>query len=321
MAAPLTLLALLIELMFGYPKGLARAIGHPVTWMGKLIDWLDAKLNHEDASPDARRRAGAIAVFVLLAVVGIIAFVVEQMLLLLPLGLLAAAIFASTMLSQRSLFVHVADVAEALEARGLDAGREAVAKIVGRDTATLDEAGVARAAIETLAENFSDGVVAPSFFMVLAGLPGAALYKAINTADSMIGHRTERHAEFGRNAAQLDDIVNLPASRLSALLIAAAASITKGASASDAWQAAWRDGPKHASPNAGYPEAAMAGALGLSLAGPRTYHGKETAGAWMSDGRREVNVGDIRAALNLYGRADGLLIAIVFVLAALTWLI
>jgi adenosylcobinamide-phosphate synthase len=315
MSAQLTFVALLIELMIGYPQSLARAAGHPVTWMGKLIDWLDAKLNRDDASAEARRRAGAIAVFVLLAAVGIVAFVVEQVLLLLPLGFFAAALVASTMLSQRSLFVHVADVADALEERGLEAGREAVAKLVGRDTATLDEAGVARAAIESLAENFSDGVVVPSFFMVLAGLPGAALYKAINTADSMIGHRTERHADFGRNAAQLDDIVNLPASRLSALLIAGAASITKSASGAAAWQATWRDGPKHASPNAGYPEAAMAGALGLSLTGPRFYHGKETAGAWMGDGRRDVNVADIRAALNLYARADGILIALVCVIA------
>ena len=285
--------------------------------MGRLIDWLDAKLNREDASAETRRRAGAVAVFVLLAAVGIVAFVVEQVLFLLPLGLLAVAIVASTMLSLRSLFAHVADVAEALGERGLEAGREAVAKIVGRDTAQLDEAGVARAAIESLAENFSDGVVAPAFFMVLAGLPGAALYKAINTADSMIGHRTERHADFGRNAAQLDDIVNLPASRLSALLIVAAATLTKGASASAAWHTAWRDGPKHVSPNAGYPEAAMAGALGLSLAGPRVYHGKETDGAWMGEGRRETGVADIRAALELYGRADGLVIAIVFVVAAI----
>jgi len=285
--------------------------------MGRLIDWLDAKLNREDASAETRRRAGAIAVFVLLAAVGIVAFVVEQVLFLLPLGLLAVAIVASTMLSQRSLFVHVAGVAEALEECGLETGREAVAKIVGRDTAQLDEAGVARAAIESLAENFSDGVVAPAFFMVLAGLPGAALYKAINTADSMIGHRTERHADFGRNAAQLDDIVNLPASRLSALLIVAAAALTKGASASAAWHTTWRDGPKHVSPNAGYPEAAMAGALGLSLAGPRVYHGKEAEAAWMGDGRREAGAADIRAALELYGRADGLFIAIVFVLAAL----
>jgi adenosylcobinamide-phosphate synthase len=320
MAAPLTLLALLIELMFGYPQSLARAIGHPVTWMGRLIGWLDAKLNREDASAEGRRRAGVIAVFVLLLVVGIVAFIVEQILLLLPLGLLAVAIVASSMLSQRSLFVHVADVAEALEERGLEAGREAVAKIVGRDTEALDEAGVARAAIESLAENFSDGVVAPSFFMVLAGLPGAALYKAINTADSMIGHRTARHADFGRNAAQLDDIVNLPAARLSAMLIAAAAALTKGASAAAAWQATWRDGPTHVSPNAGYPEAAMAGALGLALAGPRSYHGEEAQGAWMGDGRREAGVADIRAALELYGRAAGLFIALVFVLAALTLL-
>jgi adenosylcobinamide-phosphate synthase len=315
MAAPLTLLALLIELMMGYPQGLARMIGHPVTWMGKLIGWLDTKLNREDDSPEARRKAGAIAVFVLLLIVGIVAFLIESALFLLPFGIVLVAIVASTLLAQRSLFVHVADVADAIEERGLEAGREAVAKLVGRDTAALDEAGVARAAIESLAENFSDGVVAPSFFMVLIGLPGAALYKAINTADSMIGHRTERHADFGRNAAQLDDIVNLPASRLSAMLIAAAASITKGASGAAAWRATWRDGPKHASPNAGYPEAAMAGALGLSLAGPRFYHGEATEGAWMGDGRREVNVADIRAALNLYARADGLLIALVCIVA------
>ena len=301
----------------GYPAALARSIGHPVTWMGQLITWLDRRLNRDDASPEARRRAGGVALLVLLVVVGLVALVVEQTLLLLPLGLLFAAIAASTMLAQHSLLVHVGQVADALEDGGLEAGREAVAHIVGRDTAGLDQAGVARAAIESLAENFSDGVVAPAFWMVIAGLPGAALYKAINTADSMIGHRTERHQDFGRTAAQLDDIVNLPASRLSALLIVAAAYLTKGASASAAWQATWRDGPKHASPNAGHPEAAMAGALGLSLAGPRVYDGAITDGAWMGEGRREVNASDIRTALELYSRADGLLIAVVFVLAAL----
>jgi len=308
---------LLIELTVGYPDGLARAIGHPVTWMGRLVSWLDQRLNRDGADPETRRRAGAVAMLVLLCVVGVVAFLIEQSLLLLPLGLIAVAILASTFLAQRSLFMHVASVAEALEDGGVAAGREAVAQIVGRDTADLDEAGVARAAIESLAENFSDGVVAPAFWMVIAGLPGAALYKAINTADSMIGHRTERHQDFGRTAAQLDDIVNFPASRLSALLIVAASYLTKGASASGAWQAMWRDGSKHASPNAGYPEAAMAGALGLALAGPRAYDGAPTDGAWMGDGRREANAADIRAALELYGRADGLLIAIVFVLAAL----
>jgi adenosylcobinamide-phosphate synthase len=321
MAAPLALLALLFELMVGYPAALARSIGHPVTWMGQLIAWLDRRLNHDDASPEPRRRAGAVALLVLLVVVGAVAFIVEQTLLLLPFGLLFAAVAASTMLAQRSLAVHVGQVADALDEGGIDAGRKAVAQIVGRDTAELDQAGVARAAIESLAENFSDGVVAPTFWMVIAGLPGAALYKAINTADSMIGHRTERYQDFGRTAAQLDDIFNLPASRLTALLIVAAAYLTKGASASAAWQAMWRDSSKHASPNAGYPEAAMAGALGLSLAGPRVYHGAITDGAWMGDGRREATPEDIRSALDLYSRADGLLIAIVFVLAALIALI
>lgn len=303
--------------MVGYPDRLARSIGHPVTWMGRLISWLDRRLNRDDADPESRRRAGAVAMLALFSIVGLVAFLIERALLLLPLGLIAVAIVASTLLAQRSLFIHVARVADALDDDGVAAGREAVAQIVGRDSADLDEAGVARAAIESLAENFSDGVVAPAFWMVIAGLPGAALYKAINTADSMIGHRTKRHQDFGRTAAQLDDIVNFPASRLSALLIVAASYLTKGASASGAWQAMRRDASRHASPNAGYPEASMAGALGLGLGGPRAYEGAEVDGAFMGDGRREAKAADIRAALDLYSRADGLLIAIVFVLAAL----
>jgi adenosylcobinamide-phosphate synthase len=317
MAAPLALLALLIELMVGYPEGLARSVGHPVTWMGRLITWLDQRLNRDEADPETRRRAGAVAMLVLLGIVGGVAFLIEWTLLLLPLGFIVVALLASTLLAQRSLFMHVASVADALDEGGVDAGRMAVAQIVGRDTGSLDEAGIARAAIESLAENFSDGVVAPSFWMVIAGLPGAAVYKAINTADSMIGHRTKRHLDFGRTAAQLDDLVNLPASRLSALLLAAAAFTTKGASGAATWQAMWRDGPKHASPNAGYPEAAMAGALGLALGGPRSYDGVGVDGALMGNGRREANAADIRAALELYSRADGLLIAIVLALAAL----
>jgi adenosylcobinamide-phosphate synthase len=310
------LLALLFELMVGYPPALTRSIGHPVTWIGHLISWLDRKLNRDDAAAEPRRRAGAVALLVLLVVVGTVAFAIELILLQLPFGLLFAAVAASTLLAQRSLFVHVSQVADALEDGGIGAGRQAVAHIVGRDTGDLDQAGVARAAIESLAENFSDGVVAPTFWMIIAGLPGAAVYKAINTADSMIGHRTERYQDFGRTAAQLDDFVNLPASRLSALLIVAAAYLTKGASGAAAWQATWRDGRKHASPNAGYPEAAMAGALGLALSGPRSYDGALSDGAWMGDGRREATPEDIHAALELCSRADGLLIAIVFLLAA-----
>lgn len=318
MGAPLTFIALLVELMIGYPERLTKAIGHPVTWMGRLIDWLDTKLNREHEAAEARRRAGSIALLILLVVVGLISLIVEQTLLLLPLGFFALALVASTLLAQRSLFSHVASVADALEEGGVEAGRMAVAKIVGRDTASLDEAEIARAAIESLAENFSDGVVAPSFFMVLASLPGAALYKAINTADSMIGHRTERYRDFGRAAAKLDDIANFPASRLSAMLFAAGAAITKGASGRAAWRSAWRDGPKHVSSNAGYPEAAMAGALGISLGGPRSYHGTETDGAWLGDGRCDVTIADIRAALNLYSRTNGLFISLVLLVAFIT---
>jgi adenosylcobinamide-phosphate synthase len=202
-------------------------------------------------------------------------------------------------------------VAAALEREGLDGGRRAVSQIVGRDPEALNEAGVARAAIESLAENFSDGVVAPVFWLAVGGLAGGVAYKAINTADSMIGHRTPRHNDFGFAAAKLDDVVNLPASRLCALLIVLAAGVTRDASASNAWNSVWRDARNHRSPNAGWPEAAIAGALGLALAGPRVYGGVMVDDATMGSGRRDANADDIRAALKLYRRADAILIALV----------
>jgi adenosylcobinamide-phosphate synthase len=314
----LIFLALLIEALVGYPDRLVGAIGHPVTWMGRLIDWLDASLNHEGTSNASRQVAGAVALAILVAASTAVAYVVERSLLLLPLGIVLASAATSTLIAQRSLYQHVARVATALEQDGLGAGRAAVARIVGRDPEALDEAGVARAAIESLAENFSDGVVAPAFWLALAGLPGGAAYKAINTADSMIGHRTPRHEAFGFAAARLDDLVNLPASRLSALLIvAAAAGLTGRAAAADAWRAVIRDARHHRSPNAGYPEAAFAGALGLALAGPRVYGGVEVKDAVMGNGRRAATAPDIRAALVLYRRADVLLIALVGILALL----
>jgi adenosylcobinamide-phosphate synthase len=314
MTVALTFIVMLVELCVGYPATLHRAIGHPVTWMGRLIAWLDRTLNRETATPQARRAAGVVAVLILLAIVGVLAFLVQSALLRLPFGILAAALVASTLVAQRSLHRHVADVAAALETDGVAAGREAVAHIVGRDTEKLDAAGVARAAIESLAENFSDAIVAPVFWMVIGGLPGAALYKAINTADSMIGHRTPRHQAFGWAAARLDDLVNLPASRLSAVLLVAAAAIS-GNGAGTAWRAVRRDAGKHRSPNAGYPEAAMAAALGLSLAGPRVYGGARVEDAFMGDGRREAEAADIRRALALYRTADAILIVLLGVLA------
>ena len=304
---------MLIELCFGYPERIARAIGHPVTWIGRLIDALDRLLNRETIGARARRAAGIVAVLILIVVVGAVGLVVERELLHLPFGLLVIGLLASTLIAQRSLHRHVADVAVALEKRGTEAGRTAVSHIVGRDTEALDTAGVARAAIESLAENFSDAVVAPILWLAIAGLPGAALYKAINTTDSMIGHRTRRHEAFGWAAARLDDLVNLPASRLSALLLIAAAGLSKDASANGAWRTVWQDAARHRSPNAGYPEAAMAGALGLSLAGPRVYGGVPVEDATMGDGRRDADSADIVRALALYRRADAILLALLAV--------
>jgi adenosylcobinamide-phosphate synthase len=317
MSILVTLIALLLEAFFGYPDRLLRAIGHPVTWIGRLIDDLDRLLNREAAADATRRRAGALTLLILVSTVGTLAYLFEYNLTALPFGYLGVALVASTLIAQRSLHDHVAVVASALEHDGLAGGRDAVSHIVGRDTLSLDEAGVARAAIESLAENFSDGVVAPALWTAIAGLAGGAAYKAINTADSMIGHRSPRHQAFGFYAAKLDDLVNLPASRLAALLIVMAAAITPGASALNAWHAIGRDARHHRSPNAGFPEAAMAGALGLALAGPRVYAGVEVDDAIMGNGRREATPKDIHAALDLYQSADSILIASMAALALL----
>lgn len=306
-----TLLALAVEATIGYPPRLLRAVGHPVMWLGWMIGALDETLNSNTAGAGQRKAAGALALAVTVMLPASAAYAIESALLLLPFGFAAVALLASTLIAQRSLHEHVARVAAALEQDGLDGGRRAVSQIVGRDPDALDEAGVCRAAIESLAENFSDGVVAPVFWLAVTGLGGGAAYKAINTADSMIGHKTLRHRDFGYAAARLDDLVNLPASRLSALLIVLAAAISRGASASRAWQVVWRDARHHRSPNAGWPEAAMAGALGLALAGPRVYGGVMVDDAMMGNGRRNASAADIRGALALYRRADALLIAIV----------
>jgi adenosylcobinamide-phosphate synthase len=317
MFVTLVFLSLLIEAAVGYPGWLVRSIGHPVTWMGRLIGLLDNTLNHEHMSRASRQAAGLASLFIVVGIAGGVAYVLERSLLWLPLGIVFAAFAASTLLAQRSLHAHVEEVAMALEREGLAAGRKAVSHIVGRDTQALDEAAVARAAIESLAENFSDGVVAPALWLAIGGIAGAAVYKAINTADSMIGHRTRRHEAYGWAVARLDDLVNLPASRLSALLLIAAAATTSRASAAQAWRAVVRDASHHRSPNAGYPEAAMAGALDLALAGPRVYAGLWVGDAIMGRGRRAATAADIRRALALFRRADAMLIALFAALAAL----
>lgn len=263
-----------------------------------------------------------LALLVIVSVPAAIAFAIETLLAHVAFGFLATALFASSLLSQRSLGEHVEAVAVALETGGLEAGRTAVSMIVGRDPEQLDEAGVSRAAIESLAENFSDGIVAPALWLGVGGLAGGVAYKAVNTADSMIGHRTPRHEAFGWASARFDDLVNLPASRLTGLLIVAAAFVMNGADARAAWQAIRRDAAKHRSPNAGWPEAAMAGALGLALAGPRVYGGVTVDDSFMGEGgRRDADAADIRRALKLYRIADMMLIALFGLAAAAIWLL
>lgn len=301
--------ALGVEALFGYPQRLYKLIGHPVTWIGALISKLDRDLNRDDESRAARKASGVLALIVLVAISAGLAWIAQITLASTWLGNIALVLIASTMLASRSLYDHVRDVAQALRNEGLDAGRTMVGRIVGRNPETLDEHGVARAAIESLAENASDGITAPVVWFALLGLPGLAAYKAINTADSMIGHRTPRHDAFGWAAARLDDLVNLPASRLTGFLFALAARFIPNGSMDNAFRAMRRDAHRHRSPNAGWPESAMAGALGLKLNGPKTYGATHVEDAYMGDGRREATVDDIDRALRLAGVAWALMIA------------
>ncbi|WP_207458454.1 adenosylcobinamide-phosphate synthase CbiB [Azospirillum sp. SYSU D00513] len=301
--------ALVIEALAGYPDALYARIRHPVVWIGALIAQLDRALNRDGDSFGTRKAAGVLALLVLLLVTGGAASAIAELCRMLPLGGLWEALLASTLLAQRSLHDHVAAVADGFRRGGLEGGRDAVSRIVGRNPATLDEPAVCRAAIESLAENFSDGIVAPAFWLLVGGLPGIALYKAVNTADSMIGHRTPRHEAFGWAAARFDDLVNLPGSRLAALAIAAGARFTPGASAGEAWRSTRRDARRHRSPNAGWPEAAMAGALNLRLGGPRTYGATRIEDAWLGPGRTAATPDDIRDALSVYRRACMALLA------------
>ena len=316
----LAFLALIAERILGYPDWLFKRIGHPVTWIGRLIAELDRRWNHERDDFGVRKRGGVLALITLLAVTIIVSLAIEGLLAKLPFSYILLVLAAASLPAQKSLESHVEAVADALQTGGIETGRKAVSMIVGRDPEQLDEAAVCRAAIESLAENFSDGIVAPAFWMGVGGLAGGAAYKAANTADSMIGHRSARHEAFGWAAARFDDLVNLPASRLSGALFVAAAFFIKEASARKAIEAVRRDARHHRSPNAGWPEAAMAGALGIALAGPRSYGGQMIQARFMGEGgRTELTHHDIRRALKLARVADGLLIGLFGCLALLIW--
>ncbi|WP_339853163.1 adenosylcobinamide-phosphate synthase CbiB [uncultured Nisaea sp.] len=308
-------LALVLDALIGDPPALWRRLPHPVVLFGALIGWGEARWNRVDAGDAARRQGGVLLVVLLLLAAALTGWLLHRLVSFVSYGWLLEAAIASVFLAQRSLHDHVIAVAKAFEADGLPGARRAVSMIVGRDPEQLDEGGVSRAAIETAAENFSDGVVAPAFWYLLAGLPGLLAYKALNTADSMIGHKNARYQEFGWAAARLDDLANLIPARFSAALIWAAAFVTPRGHARSSFRATLRDARLHRSPNAGWPEAAMAGALGLRLAGPRVYSGKKVEDAWMGAGGADAGMGDIRRALVLFRLACGTLILLTGVLS------
>lgn len=299
--------AVVIDAALGDPIWLYRHLPHPVVWIGKIIDFADRFGNRDGDPPIRRKRAGVIAIVALVVASLLIGNWLQIALLALPWGKFWLAVAMSSLIAQNSLYRHVAAVASGLEISGAEGGRIAVAKIVGRDPESLDSAGISRAAIESLAENFSDGIVAPVFWAMLLGLPGLLTYKVINTADSMVGHRTDRHLHFGWASARLDDLVNFIPARLTGILLIAAAALLPETSALKAWLAMRRDARHHRSPNAGWPEAAMAGALGLALNGPRRYHGQLVMDHWMGKGGTPyASALDIRRALHLYLVACGI---------------
>jgi adenosylcobinamide-phosphate synthase len=314
---PSLLLALALDALLGDPGWLWRRQSHPVVVIGRAIARLERRWLDVAAPASVQARHGRSASLLVIGVSTLVALALQALCAAAPLGWLLLALAMSTLIAARGLYDHVAAVAAGLE-QGLGEGRRAVAHIVGRDPASLDAHGVARAAIESAAENFADGVVAPLFWGALLGLPGMAAYKAINTLDSMIGHRSPRYLHFGRFAARLDDLANWLPAPLAAFLILAAALCLPGATPRDGWRAMWRDASRHRSPNAGWPEAAMAGALGLRLAGPRRYAGELVDDAWMGDGRASATPGDIRGALRLFVGACGLIAAL---LALPTWFV
>ncbi len=297
MPEPVALAALAIEAATGWPDPVYRRVGHPVGAFARMIATFERWWNQPEHSETARRLYGIVTIVVLIGTTGFLAWMAQHMLQtwLGPWAWIAVAVLASPALAQRSLHQHVAPVLGALSVGDLNGARVAVSRIVGRDVEKLDDAGVVRAATESLSESFCDGVVAPLFWLIVAGLPGAWIYKAINTADSMIGHHEPRWRAFGWAAARTDDIVNLIPARLAGIAICLAAP--------GGWATMWRDARHHASPNAGWPEAAMAGALDLRLAGPVSYDGQEHPKRWIGSGRATATPADLRHALAIYRRA------------------
>ncbi|MQY42156.1 cobalamin biosynthesis protein [Epibacterium sp. SM1969] len=299
--ALLLIFALLLDALLGEPRWLWSHLPHPAVVMGRLVGALDKTFN----AGTAKKAKGVLAVLLLVA-----AGIALGCLLSLG-GPIVIIPVAAILLAQRSLVEHVRAVAEGLE-KDLPAGRFAVSMIVSRDTKDMDESQIARSAIESGAENLSDGVIAPAFWFLVAGLPGLIAYKMVNTADSMIGYRTDQYRDFGWAAARLDDVLNLGPARLTALMCALLRwQLPK-------WRAIVSDARQHRSPNAGWPEAAMSRVLGVSLAGPRSYDGTLQEFPWVNpDGRKTLTSRDIRACCSALWQVWGIFLMVSVALAAI----
>lgn len=308
--AAILLLAMIIEVAVGWPEWLHRRIGHPVTWIGRFISFLDRRYNRADTPDRMRRFYGMIAAICATGLVGFVGWIMAH---LLPNGLwgvLIGGVIAWPLLATRSMYEHVAAVARPLASDDIGKAREAVAMIVGREPDRLEPAAISRAALESLAENTSDGIVAPVFWGLLLGLPGIAAYKAVNTLDSMIGHRTPRHEAFGWAAARIDDIANFLPARLTGGMFCIISSRFR-----TAFACMLQDARQHRSPNAGWPEAALAGALGVRLSGPRAYATGVSDEPWLNAAARDAEAMDLERGLALFVRTTLLLAGMLALLA------
>jgi adenosylcobinamide-phosphate synthase len=302
--------AMTVDALVGWPAGLFTRIGHPVTWLGAFIDVLDARCNRDGDAPALRCAAGIAAALVVITLAAGVGWALQTEFSAGWSRVTIVGIMSWPLVALRSLHVHVAAVARPLQVGDIAGARVAVAQIVGRDPEMLDEASIARAAIESLAENTSDGIVAPVFWGALFGLPGIVGYKAINTLDSMIGHRTERHEAFGWASARIDDLANFVPARLTGLLF-----VLIAPRRFEAMACMMRDARRHRSINAGWPEAAMAGALGVRLSGPRVYHGRIADEPWLNEAACDPHAANVRLALAIYARAMILLTGSLVLLA------
>lgn len=276
-------LAMLLDAALGEPKLLWDRIPHPAVLMGRLIGWADKRFN----TGPAQKPKGTI----LMIILGIGALALGTAIHAV-FGRVGDVIICAMLLAQRSLCDHVAAVGDALRI-SLGDGRRAVGMIVGRDTTTMDPSAVARGAIESAAENLSDGVIAPAFWFAIGGLPGLLLYKITNTADSMIGYKTPRHLDFGWAAARFDDLLNWVPARITGGIIWALSPRTT-------WATIRAEAALHRSPNAGWPEAAMAYALNIALSGPRTYDGHRTSDPFVNaHGAKTLTPDDVDRAVRI----------------------